>query len=85
MLPQETVFMLSKRVRDEFRYKGVTFVDVADVFMRCRYAQEEMKKEDVNKLISFHLGLLEKERQEESRLNVWINEFLFLMEKRKYA
>ncbi len=85
LLPQETVFMLSKRVRDEFRYKGVTFVDVADVFMRCRYAQEEMKKEDVNKLISFHLGLLEKERQEESRLNVWINEFLFLMEKRKYA
>ncbi|MFT4145353.1 MAG: transglutaminase domain-containing protein [Mobilitalea sp.] len=84
LLPQETVFMLSKRVRDEFRYKGVTFDQVADVFMRCRYAQEEMKKEDVSKLQSFHRGLLEKERQEESRLNVWFNEFLFLMEKRKY-
>ncbi len=81
LLPQETVFMLSKRVQEDFRYKGITFVQVADVFMRCRYAQEEMKPEDVSKLRSFHLGLLEKERQEESRLNIWINEFLFLMKK----
>lgn len=84
LLPQETVYMLSKRVRDEFRYKGVTFTQVADVFMRCRYAQEEMKLEDVSKLQNFQLGLLEKERQEESRLNVWMNEFLFLMKKSKY-
>ncbi len=79
---QETVLMLAERVKDKFRYDTVSFPDVAQIFMRYRYAQENITKEELQKVEAFHKGLSNKRREEESRLKVWMDEFIFLARQR---
>lgn len=81
---QETILMLSERVKDRFIYNKVTFFVVAAIFMRYRYAGEEMTKEDFDMVNTYYTGLSNKEKEEESRFKVWMEEFLFLAKKNKY-
>jgi hypothetical protein len=78
---QETILMLSKRVKDIFHYDRVTFPDVANIFMRYRYAEAEVTKAEFDKVAAYHLGLTDKKRGEESRFKVWLDEFIFLAKK----
>jgi uncharacterized membrane protein len=78
LLDQETVLMLSDRVKEKFHYERVTFPDVADIFMRYRYAEEAVTEEELAKVEAYLTGLANKERTEESRFKVWMEEFLFL-------
>jgi transglutaminase-like putative cysteine protease len=75
---QETILMLSQRVRDEIHFDTVTFPVVANIFMRYRYADEEVTMEELEQVALYHTGLSNKEREEESMLRVWLEEFLFL-------
>jgi transglutaminase-like putative cysteine protease len=81
---QETVLMLSDRVKDIFHFNRIVFLDIANIFMRYRYAEEAVTKEEFSKVEIFHLGLANKEREEESRLKVWLEEFFFLARKGSY-
>jgi uncharacterized membrane protein len=77
----ETILMLSRRVKDEFHYDTVTFPAVANIFMRYRYAEEEVTMEELKQVAVYHEGLSMKEREEVSRLRVWLEEFIFLARK----
>ncbi|HWT76184.1 MAG TPA: transglutaminase-like domain-containing protein [Mobilitalea sp.] len=81
---QETILMLADRVKDRFHFNTISFPDVADIFMRYRYAEEKMTKEDLEQVNIYCTGLSKKEREEESRLKVWTQEFLFLAKKGNY-
>ena len=81
---QETILMLSERVKGRFDYNNVTFRAVVDIFMRYRYAEEEMLQKDFDCVNAFYLVLLKKEKEEENRFKLWLEEFLFLARKRKY-
>lgn len=81
MEQQETIRMLSQRVKEHYRYNTITFFHVADIFMRYRYAEELISKEEYEQVAVFHLGLVNKQKEEKSRLQVWMDEFLFLTRK----
>jgi hypothetical protein len=51
--------------------------------MRYRYAQANITKEEYEKVAAFHIGLSNKQRQEENRLKLWLEELFYLM-KRNY-
>ncbi len=78
---QETILMLSNRIRGVFRYEGVTFSDVANIFMKYRYAEVDVTKKDFDKVVIYHQGLFDKKRKEDNRFKVWLEEFLFLAKK----
>ncbi len=78
---QETILMLSRRVKDHFHYDRVTFQQVASIFMRYRYAEEEITKEEYEKVATFHLGMANKQREELPKVRVWLEEFIFLAKK----
>jgi transglutaminase-like putative cysteine protease len=78
---QETILMLSGRVKDRLRYGRITFASVADIFMRYRYAEAEVTKEELEQVEAFHKFLSDKKKDEVSRLRVWLDEFIFLAKK----
>lgn len=75
---QETILMLSKRVKSQFKFEHITFEDVAEIFMRYRYAQKDITKAEYNKVNLYHEGLQEKKKEEEKRIKLWLEELLFL-------
>ncbi len=77
---QETILMLSKRVKNLYEYKNVTFIKVAEIFMLYRYGEEEISKEDFSKVETFYLGLSAKQKGEMSRFKAWLNDFTFLIQ-----
>jgi hypothetical protein len=78
---QETILMLSKRVKDHFRYNRITFTEVANIFMQYRYAEAEVTKKEYEQVEVYHRGLSHKQKEEENRLKVWLEEFIFLTKK----
>lgn len=76
---QETILMLSRRVRDRFRYEGIIFPDVANIYMRYRYAQETITEEELAKVSIYKEGLTLKRKGEQPHIKLWLEEFLFLM------
>lgn len=81
---QETILMLSDRVKDKFRFGRITFEEIAGIYMRYRYAEEQVTEAELKQVIVYHEGLKNKQREEESRLKVWFEEFLFLAKKSNY-
>jgi len=79
--PDETVLMLACRVKDRFRYEGVSFIDVAEIYMRYRYAEAVLTENDYKKVAAYQLGLENKHRNEAGRWKVWLEEFIFLSKK----
>ncbi len=75
---QETILMLSERVKDHFNYDRIIFDDVANIFMRYRYAEELITEEELKKVVIYHQGMKDKQRKEENRIKAWFDEFLFL-------
>ena len=78
---QDTILTLSARIRDIYRYDRVIFRDVAEVFMKYRYAEAEISEAEFRKAESFYQGLLDKHRSETSRLKLHLEEFFLLARK----
>ena len=78
---QETILMLANRIRDRFQYRKTTFPEVADIYMRYRYAGEEITDEELQQVDIYYRGLLKKHREEVSRWKLWLEEFIFLTKK----
>ncbi len=81
---QETILMLAQRVKDHFWYNKVAFPEVADIFMRYRYAGEEVKPDELEKVVLFRRGLAEKQRGEQRGVKLWLEEFTFLMKSKSF-
>jgi transglutaminase-like putative cysteine protease len=84
MSSQETVIMLAERVKDIFRYEGVSFSEIAQIYMRYRYANEEITRREYEQVAAYQLGLAAKYKNENNKLKVWLEELIFLsMDKRR--
>ncbi len=82
MEEQETILMLANRVRDHFYYDRITFYDVASIFMRYRYAEEAISEEDLSKVVLYQKGLELKRKDEQPRIKLWLEDYVFLMKVR---
>lgn len=79
--PYDTILMVAERVRDLYLYEGISFMDVAEIFMRYRYAEDAVTEKEFMRVTSFYHGLLSKKREETGRLRMHLEEFLFLAKK----
>jgi hypothetical protein len=79
---QETILMLANRVKDQFHYDRVIFLEVANIFMRFRYAQETITEEELKQVVIYKEGLALKRREEQPGFKLWLEEFIFLMRMR---
>lgn len=77
----DTLLMLAGRLKDHYHYDRVIFTDVAQVFMRFRYAEEEITEAEFRKVETFYHGLLDKQREENGRLKMLLQDFIFLAKK----
>jgi hypothetical protein len=77
----DTLLMLAERLKDHYHYDRVIFADVAQVFMRYRYAEEEITEGELRKVDIFYHGLQDKQREETGRLKMLLQEFVFLAKK----
>lgn len=84
MSPDETVLMLADRIKDYFSYEGVSFYDVAEIYMRYRYGEEEVTQTDYQRVATFRTGLENKYRSKNNRLKVWLEELIFLSRRKVY-
>ncbi|MHB8128047.1 MAG: transglutaminase domain-containing protein [Mobilitalea sp.] len=78
---QETILMLSGRVKDRFHYDRIIFPDIANIFMRYRYAEEEVTLEEFKKVEIYCEGLSITRREKQGRIKIWLEEFVFLAKK----
>lgn len=78
MNPDETVIMLAERVKEHFKFEGVSFEDVARIYMLYRYAGEEISHQEYESVATYQLGLADKYRSDNNKLKVWSEELIFL-------
>lgn len=78
---QETILMFSLRVNDILKFDGITFPVIAKIFMKNRYGEEDITKNELNMVETFYRGLDRKRREELSRSRVFVDEFFFLAKK----
>ncbi|MDF2905064.1 MAG: transglutaminase protein [Herbinix sp.] len=75
----ETILMLAQRVKDHFHYDCITFLEVTNIFMRYRYAEEVVTEEELGRVVLYQNGLVLKRREEQPKLKLWLEEYIFLM------
>lgn len=80
--PEETILMLAQRVKDQFKYEKIIFLDIANIFMKYRYAGAEVSAEEFEKVDVYYHGLSLKRLKDENRLKIWFEELLFLSKRR---
>jgi hypothetical protein len=78
---QETIRMLAQRVKDKFLFDKITFMNVANIFMRYRYAQTAVTKEELELVNTFYTGFENKQRRELGKIRLLFEEFFFLAKK----
>ncbi len=59
----DTILSFADRVNKDYIYKGITFLDIAHIFMKYRYGKAEVTKEDYEKTVQFYEGLKEAQRK----------------------
>ena len=79
--PHETILALSDRIGEVYRYSGVIFEDVARIFMRYRYGEEELTKEDYRQVEMFYEGLLGERKKRVSKMRFLVEEFMLLAQR----
>lgn len=77
----ETLIMLSERVKDRYRYEGVVFGDVINIFMAYRYGGIPVTEMQLKKVEAYHDGLMAKHAGETRKLMLYLEEFMFLIQK----
>ncbi len=75
---QETILALSHRIGDSYEYDGIRFEEVARIYMRYRYGEEDLLEEDYRQMAVFHDGLLEERRKRVSRLKFAMEDLMLL-------
>ena len=81
---EETLLMLSDRVKDRYKYNGIAFDDVINVFMAYRYGEVGTSKLQYEKVATFYDGLMENHISESKELQLYLEEFKFLIKRKSY-
>lgn len=76
---QDTLLMLSERIRDRYTYKDIGFKDVVNIFMEYRYGEVEVTKKQFDKVNTFYEGLRIAHEDETKPLKRHLEEFVFLI------
>lgn len=76
---QDTLLMLSERIRDRYQYEDITFSDVVNIFMAFRYGEIMVTDKQFDKVNTFYKGLMNAHENETKALKLHIQEFLFLV------
>ena len=76
---QETILMLSDRVKNYFEYGQVDFPELAEIYMRYRYAQEKVTDQELKRFLIYEEGLTLMLRANQSGFKFWMREVVFLM------
>ncbi len=79
--PQETLLMMAGRVKGEYCFEGITYTDIVYIYMKYRYAQQEITEKELKKTTLFLKGLESRQREERSKFAYFLEEFLFLSKK----
>lgn len=57
LLPKETLKMFADRINGRFCFNGIDFSDIANIYTKVRYAEQEATKTDVEKYLQFKASL----------------------------
>ncbi len=75
---QETIRMLANRIKDNCDYEQVTFREVADIYMRYRYANASVSEKEYAKVEALREELYLRYKKEKKFYTLWLDEFFFL-------
>lgn len=76
---QETVLMLSDKVKNMYQYKNIKFKDVAEIFMAYRYGEIPVTKKDFGRVNTFYTGLRDQHNFGKKKISKLFEDFLFLI------
>lgn len=79
MEEQDTLLMLSDRIKKRYEYKNITFRKAVDIYMAYRYGEEPVTQKQYEQLDAFYKGLLDKHKNETKALKLHMEELLFLI------
>jgi hypothetical protein len=79
---QETILMLAQRVKNHFSHNQIVFSDLANIYMRYRYAQDEVTEQELQQFLWYEEGLRLKQQAEKAAFILWLKEFAFLLKNR---
>jgi len=80
---QETIQMLADRVKKYYQFDSVVFQDIANIYMRYRYAQISVTEQECKRVKQFHDGLYNQYKKEEKQYRIWFEEFTYLTKRNK--
>lgn len=75
---QDTLLMLSDRIKDRYQYGDIIFRNIVDIFMAYRYGEIMVTEMQSIKVNTFYMGLKKKHEDETKALKLHVEEFLFL-------
>jgi len=78
---QETLLMLSNKVKDRLRFNNIIFSDVADIYMAYRYGEIPVSKEALKAVETFYKGLSEYRKSKSKKFKLLLEDFIFLIRK----
>lgn len=76
---QDTVLMLSDRIKDRYQYRGINFKEVVNIFMAYRYGELKVADKQFDKVNTFYQGLMNAHENETNALKLHMEEFFFLV------
>lgn len=76
---QDTLLILSDRIKDRYKFGEIVFRDVVNIFMAYRYGEEDITHKDYDKIHIFYKGLFEGHKSETKALKLHMEEFVFLI------
>lgn len=80
----DTILSFADRVNKDYIYKGITFLDIAHIFMKYRYGKAEVTKEDYEKTVQFYEGLKEAQRKKWNFIKYHGYQAMYLIKNEKW-
>ena len=82
---QDTLLMLSDRVKDRYKYEDIIFNNTVNIFMAYRYGELSVSEKQFYNVNTFYKGLKKKHEDESKVLRLHMEEFLFLIKEYNHS
>lgn len=79
---EDTLLMLSDRIKKRYKYNDIVFHDVASIFMALRYGGMTVTDEELDRVNIFYRGLKEHREDKIKGIKLYMEEWLFLMRRK---
>lgn len=76
---QDTLLMLSDRIKDRYQYNNIILQDVVEIYMAYRYGEVDVTDKEYVKVSIFYKGLMKHHENNTKALKLHMEEFLFLI------